>query len=102
MAADLQEVVFDMARGRMLRFADALQHQVFCLGGSLGLTRNDDAHATVLTAGEDYVCDGTGVVMVTALTDARVRLLTPMVVVRPPTAARRTSVLGALLARLRH
>ncbi len=101
MPADLQEVVFDMAQGRMLRFADAIQHQVFCLDGSLGLTRNNDEHATVLTEGDSYLCDGTGVVMVTALTDARVRLLTPVFVVRPPAAARRVSALGALLARLR-
>ncbi len=102
MAADVQEVVFDMAHGRMLRFADGVQHQVFCLGGSIAMTRNDDPHATVLTAGDNYRCDGTGVVMITALMPSRVRLLTPAHVPKVAAASKRPSVLGALLARLRH
>ena len=102
MHADVQEVVFEMAQGRMLRFADGLRHQLFCLGGSIAMTRNDDANATVLSAGDSYLCDGTGVVMVTALMDSRVRLLTPVFVPEPPPASKRVSALGALLARLRH
>lgn len=101
MSADPREVVFEMAQGRMLCFADAVQHQVFCLAGSLGLTRDGGDRPTVLLEGDSYQCDGGSVVMLQALSDARVRLLTPVAVFQPPPPVGRVSALGALLARLR-
>jgi hypothetical protein len=99
---DPQVTTFDMAKGRSLRLADAVQYQVTCLTGTLALTRNNDVDATVLVAGESYSCDGIGVVLVYALADAQVRLMYPSTM-EPPrvVGSGRSSVFSALLGRLR-
>jgi len=97
-----QITTFEMAKGRSLRLADAVRYQVSCLAGTLALTRNSDADATVLMAGESYRCDGIGVVLIHALADTEVRLVYPS----DEATARggrsgRSLALSALLGRLR-
>jgi hypothetical protein len=102
MRSDPQEVVFDMAKGRSLRFADAVAYKVDCLAGSLAMTRNDDLHAAVLVDGESYLCDGASVVMIHALADSRVRLFSPSPSpAHPRAASKHVSTLAALQAWLR-
>jgi uncharacterized protein YaiE (UPF0345 family) len=101
MASDSKELVFEMAQGRSLRLADAHPHLVFCLSGSLGLTRNDDPNAVVLSAGDSYQCDGKSTVMLRALADSRVRMVSPASSASREHPPGRVSTLSALLARLR-
>lgn len=101
MASDPQDLVFEMAQGRSLRLADAQPHRVFCLRGSLGLTRNDDPNAVVLSAGDSYQCDGKSTVMLRALVDSRVRLVSPPAPDAPARPRGRTSLMSALIGRLR-
>lgn len=102
MASDLQELDFEMAKGRSLRLADAQPRRVLCVTGSLGITRNDGDAAVVLCDGDSYECDGASVVMLRALMDSRVQLFSPVRLesggARPPM---RVSPLAAFLARLR-
>lgn len=93
--------MFEMAQGRWMRFADGLEHEFFCLGGALSVTGKDARRPVMLSPGDSYRCDGTGMVMLRALSDAQVRLVSPLPELQPSPLGRVPAVFGDWLMRLR-
>ncbi len=74
MNIDISGSTLSLQRDAMITLREAIGVQVECLDGSLWITQEGEAQDTVLSSGEDFLVNHTGLTLILALRPSQLRV----------------------------